>query len=124
MREEMLGDTGADTRTTLRARRCTSGVTRTCLWVWFKVRYDIKLAKYYCWAQTARFVYVSVFIPTGYADKQLNFQVRTRCTSLCTAWVGRAGVAGHVLPLLTRVSFEWRRWGRWCVCACPLAFRT
>jgi hypothetical protein len=48
------------------------------VWVCFKVRYDVKLAKYYCWAQTARFVYVSVFIPTGYADKQLHFQVRRR----------------------------------------------
>jgi len=45
------------------------------VWFWCKVTYDVKLAKYYCWAQTARFVYVSVFIPTGYSDKQLNFQV-------------------------------------------------
>jgi hypothetical protein len=42
------------------------------------VHYDVKLAKYYCWAQTARFVYVSVFVPSGYADKQLHFQVPSR----------------------------------------------
>mmetsp|Transcript_9128 Transcript_9128/g.15666 ORF Transcript_9128/g.15666 Transcript_9128/m.15666 type:complete len:532 (+) Transcript_9128:380-1975(+) len=37
------------------------------------VTYDLKLAKFYMWAQTARYVYLSCYVPTGYTDKELRF---------------------------------------------------
>ena len=38
----------------------------------------MRLAKYYMWAQTARHVYVAVYVPTGYADRQLLFKLGAR----------------------------------------------
>jgi len=40
-----------------------------------KVTYDLKTAKCYMWSQTARFVYVAVYVPTGYVDKEIHMEV-------------------------------------------------
>jgi hypothetical protein len=40
-----------------------------------KSKYDVRLAKNYMWAQSMHTVYLAVFIPTGYADKELHFEV-------------------------------------------------
>lgn len=37
--------------------------------------YDHRLARYYMWAQTNRHVYVSVHVPTGYADRAMHVEV-------------------------------------------------
>ena len=37
--------------------------------------FDTQLSRYYMWAQTARKVYVAVYVPTGYADKDLRVEV-------------------------------------------------
>ena len=37
--------------------------------------FDKQLSRYYMWAQTARKVYVAVYIPTGYKDKDLRVEV-------------------------------------------------
>lgn len=37
--------------------------------------FDRRLGRYYMWCQTARKVYISVYVPTGYADKELRVEV-------------------------------------------------
>ena len=37
--------------------------------------FDMRLGKYYAWAQTARKVYIAVYVPTGYADKEVRVEV-------------------------------------------------
>lgn len=39
-----------------------------------KTRYDIRMARHYMWAQTARNVYLAVNLPTGYSDKELYYE--------------------------------------------------
>lgn len=40
--------------------------------------YDLRLSRYYMWAQTARFVYLAVYVPTGYRDKALHVELTPR----------------------------------------------
>ena len=37
--------------------------------------FDRELARYYMWAQTARKVYIAVYVPTGYRDKDLRVEI-------------------------------------------------
>ena len=39
-----------------------------------RVTFDMRLARYYMWAQTADFVYLVVFVPNGFEDKRLHFE--------------------------------------------------
>jgi curved DNA-binding protein CbpA/HSP20 family molecular chaperone IbpA len=39
-----------------------------------KFTYDLRMAKYYMWAQTSCHVYLVVHIPTGYQDKEVYFE--------------------------------------------------
>ena len=38
--------------------------------------FDMRLARYYMWAQTTRHVYVAIMLPTGYKDKELHMDFR------------------------------------------------
>jgi hypothetical protein len=40
--------------------------------------FDMRLSKYYMWAQTTRHVYIAVMLPTGYEDKHLHMEVKGR----------------------------------------------
>ena len=51
--------------------------------------FDRSLARYYMWAQTARKVFVAVYVPTGYADKDLRVEI---------APDGRSGGSGSFGP--------------------------
>merc|ERR1711933_79040 len=39
-----------------------------------KFIYDIRMAKYYMWAQTSCHIYLAVYIPTGYHDQEVYFE--------------------------------------------------
>jgi len=38
--------------------------------------FDMRLARYYMWAQTTRHVYIAIMLPTGYKDKELHMEFR------------------------------------------------
>ena len=38
--------------------------------------FDMRLARYYMWAQTTRHVYIAIMLPTGYKDKELHMDFR------------------------------------------------
>jgi len=40
--------------------------------------YDLRLAKYYMWAQTKCYIYLACYIPTGYQDKEVEFECNPR----------------------------------------------
>lgn len=40
-----------------------------------KTHYDLRVAKLYMWAQTSSYVYLAVFVPTGYQDRQLHVEI-------------------------------------------------
>jgi len=39
-----------------------------------RVTFDMRIAKYYMWAQTPDFVYLVTFVPNGFEDKKLHFE--------------------------------------------------
>jgi len=43
-----------------------------------RLTYDLRIAKYYMWAQTSSYVYLAVYVPTGYQDQEVSFECNTR----------------------------------------------
>lgn len=43
-----------------------------------RITYDLRIARYYMWAQTASHVYLAVYVPTGYQDQEVFFECTAR----------------------------------------------
>ena len=43
-----------------------------------KVTFDMELGRFYMWAQTEAYVYLAVYIPTGYSDKEIILEADER----------------------------------------------
>ena len=39
-----------------------------------RVTFDLRMARYYMWAQTSSCVYIAVYVPTGYQDQEVFFE--------------------------------------------------